>query len=144
MSDFRKKSSIFEFLKNLCFFSKITHFWGEPQERVFVLRSSKGHHSKGFYPYFNVFKLIITPQVSALIRHTSSMVINHIFKLFSPISLYNELLMKYCIKTFPITLKLFFSKTSEKVGFLEKKVCPNPRHLTLCDAVDILDKNPRF
>ena len=125
-------------------FSKITQLCGEPQERVFVVRSSKGHHSKGFYPYFHVFKLIITPEVSALIRHTSSMVINHIFNLFSPIFLYSELLRKYCIKTFPITLKSFFSKTSEKVGFLEKKVCPNPRHLTLCDAVDILDKNPRF
>ena len=114
------------------------------QERVFVVRSSKGHHSKGFYPCFHIVKLIITPEVSAHIRHTSSMVINHIFNLFSPISLYSKLLRKYCIKTFSMTLTLFFSKTSEKVGFLEKKVCPNPRHLALCGVLQFLDKFARF
>jgi len=47
-------------------------------------------------------------------------------------TLYIKLIKKYCIKTFPITLKLFFSKTSEKVGFLEKKVRRNPRHTVFC------------
>ena len=55
-----------------------------------------------------------------------------------------KLLMKYCIKTFPITPTFFCLKTSEKVGFLEKKVCPNPRHIALCGAARILPKSARF
>ena len=119
-----KISDFWKFLKkseNPRFLSKITKLSEEPQKRDFVVWSSKGHHSKGFCPYFHVFKLTITPEASASIRHTSLMMKNFFFNFFSPISLYSKLLRKYCIKTFPITLTLFFSKTSEKVGFLEKK-----------------------
>ena len=52
--------------------------------------------------------------------------------------------MKYCIKTFPITPTLFFSKTSEKVGFPEKKVCPNPRHIALCGVLRVWAKCAGF
>ena len=44
---------------------------------------------------------------------------------------------------YPTTLKLFFSKTSEKVGFLGKNTSQSETP-ALCDAVDILDRNPRF
>ena len=133
-----KISDFWKFLKkskNSRFSSKITKLSDEPQKRDFVVRSSKGHHSKGFCPYFHVFKLTIIPEVFASIRHTSLMMKNFFFNFFSPISLYSKLLRKYCIKTFPITLTLFFSKTSEKVGFLEKKVRRNPRHTAFCGIV---------
>ena len=39
---------------------------------------------------------------------------------------------------------VFCLKTSEKVEFLEKKVCPNPRHIALCGAARILPKSARF
>ena len=55
---------------------------------------------------------------------------------FFPLSQYiAKLLKKYCIKTFSIILILFFSKTPEKVRFLEKKVRPNPTHTALCGGV---------
>ena len=121
--------------KNRCFSSKITQLCGEPQDRVFVVQSSKGHQSKGFCPYFHVFKLKISPEVSTPTRHISLMVKNFIFNFFFPISLYGQILKKYCLKTYPITLILFFPKFPEKVGFLQKKIRPNPTHTALCGGV---------
>ena len=51
-----------------------------------------------------------------------------------------KLLKKYSVKTFPIYLTLFFSKSPKKVGFLKKKVCPNPTHTTLCSSVPNWDR----
>ena len=88
---------------------------------------------------FQVFKLTITPEVSAHIRHNSLMVQNYDFNFFLPISIYSQTLRKYCIKTFPTTLILFFLKSPEKVGFLEKKVRGNPRRTAFCGSVPNCD-----
>ena len=124
-SDFWWKSRIFKNFqksKNPRFSSKITELCGEPQDWICVVRSSKGHHSKGFCPYFYVYKLEITSEVSASIRHITLIVQNFNFNFFSPISEYSKTVRKYCRKTFPMIRKLFFSKSPEKVGFLQKKV----------------------
>ena len=117
----KKISSKFSNLENWWFSLKITQLCREPQERGFVAQSSWGHHSKGFCPYFQVYKPKSTSELSAHIRHT--MCISKKFNInFFPLSQHiAKLLKKYCIKTFPIAPTLFFSKTSEKVGFLEKK-----------------------
>ena len=104
-------------------------------ETSFVVRRSKGHHLEGFCPYFHVFKLAIAPEVYASTRHTSLMVKNYGFNFFSISLSIQQNTKKYCINTLPIILKLFFSKSPEKVGFLEKKVRPNPTHTALCGGV---------
>ena len=146
-----KISSKFSNLENWWFSLKITQLCGEPQERGFVAQSSWGHHSKGFCPYFQVFKPPSTTEVSAHTRHT--ICISKKFNInFFPLSQHiAKLLKKYCIKTFSIILILFFSKTPEKVRFLEKKVRPNPTHTALCGGVpnstsweQVLEKKKRI
>ena len=111
---------------------KISLLWLLAKFSDFVVRSSKGHHSKGFCPYFHVFKLAITPEVSAHIRHTSLMVKNHGFNFVSPISLYiakhKEILHKNAFSHFEI----IFFEISRKSSVSEKKVRSNPTHTALC------------
>ena len=65
---------------------------------------------------------------------SAKIMISTFFSLSLPIA---KVLKKYCIKTFPFILILFFSKTPEKVGFLKKKkqVRTNPTHTALCGGV---------
>ena len=85
-----KISSKFSNLENWWFSLKITQLCGEPQERGFVAQSSWGHHSKGFCPYFQVFKPPSTTEVSAHTRHTICVSKKFNINFFSPISAYSQ------------------------------------------------------
>ena len=119
--DFRIFSKLFE---NPRFSSKITKLSEEPQKRDFVVRSSKGRHSKGFFPYFHVFKLTITPKVSASIRRASLMIKNFVFNFFSPISVYSQTTKEILHKNvFDCTGVIFF-ENSRKSWVSGKKSIP--------------------
>ena len=116
-----KISSKFSNLENWWFSLKITQLCREPQERGFVAQSSWGHHSKGFCPYFQVFKLKSTPELSACSCHTIYTSKKYDFNFDSPISVYSQTTKEILHKNvFDCTYVIFF-ENSRKSWVSEKK-----------------------